>query len=548
MIEYMDNTIKFTVGTAFAALFILLGPIGYCDSEELKVYDIGDRKQIFIDHRFIEHSEGILLRVNPPVKRSEPVLWAEKPWEAFTYAFHSIVEDREEGIYKMWYATFDDDQWGEVDMTGDAVAGVGLTKTSICYATSRDGLHWEKPELGLVEYMGSKKNNIVLDRGFNMKTMSVFKDPHAPSDQRYKMIYDEPSEDEGFAVNYNDKRVATSADGLRWNFPNKTNLTLHVDTQHIGYWDEKINKYVVYIRVMVNKDGTPTVPFVEPIESNPPVVAPKILRPIRALGRLEMDDITAPWPVENLKMILAADEYDPDESDIYHHGPYPYPFADDAYFLFPLTYQHFREDESSVRNDGLNDVQFTASRDGIHWMRYDRQPYLRRGLPGEPDAGDIHCTGYTIRKGNYLYQYYTNWPYSHGGFRRLSEEERKNKSNNWGQKQIRVAIQRLDGFVSADASYTGGWLITPQLNFEGNRLELNVDVSAMGEVRVEIQDADGKPIPGYGLEDCDRVLYNDVSYTVSWNENSDISALAGRPVRLKVAMTSAKLYAFQFQK
>lgn len=537
---------KIIIRTAFLALFLLLGLQGYCDSEESKVLNIGDRKQLFIDHRFIDQSEGITLKVNPPVKRQEPVLWAEKPWEAFTFAYHSIIEDKEEGIYKMWYTSIDGDQWGEGDKKG---------KVLVNYALSKDGLHWEKPDLGLVKYDGSTKNNIILDRGFSMKTMSVFKDLHAPRTKRYKMIYDEHYEDPSggnssavnFAVNYHDKRVATSADGLRWNFPDQPNLTLHVDTQHIGFWDEKINKYVVYIRVLVNEDGTPSVPFVESIESNPPVVAPKMLRPIRALGRIEMDDITAPWPVENLKMVLAADEFDPEESDIYTHGPYKYPYADDAYFLFPMVYQHFREGESPVRNDGLNDNQFVASRDGIHFMRYDRQSYLRRGLRGEVDSGQIMTMGNTIRKGNYLYQYYLNWPWTHGGFRRLSDEERADKSKSWGKKQFRVAVQRLDGFVSIDTSYTGGWILSPPIIFEGNRLELNIDVSAMGEARVEIQDVDGNTLPDYSLEDCNRLLFNDVAHPVSWKSGSDLTDLSGQPVRLKITMTSAKLYAFQFR-
>ena len=354
------------------------------------------------------------------------------------------------------------------------------------------------------------------------------------------MIYDETVE------GIHSKRVATSADGLRWRFSDQPHLMHHVDTQHIGLWDKRRGKYVVYIRTMVNPNGTPSMPFVEPIESNPPVVAPKLFRPVRAVGRIEMDDILQPWPIDNLRMILAADEHDPEGSDIYTHGPMAYPNADDAYFLFPMVYQHFRSGETTVGNDGLNDVQFAASRDGIHFMRYDRQPYLRRGLRGEPDGGQIMTMGYAVRKGDYIYHYYTNWPWTHGGFRRLSDAERQDHSTTWGKVQIRVAVQRLDGFVSADASYDGGWLITPPLTFRGKRLELNIDPSALGHARVEIQGTDGKALPGYDLDDCDRVVFNDVAHPVRWKGNPDVSPWAGRPIRLKIAMTSAKLFAFQF--
>ena len=243
--------------------------------------------------------------------------------------------------------------------------------------------------------------------------------------------------------------------------------------------------------------------------------------------------------------MLTADEHDPPDSDIYHHLVYPFPFAQDAYFMFPFTYQHFRPEESEVKNDGVNDTQFCASRDGIHWMRYDREPYLRRGLPGEPDCGLIHATPFVIRKGNYLYHYYGASPWTHGGFRRLSLQDRLNHSN-WGRMYHGVSIQRLDGFVSADVGPGGGWLRTPALKFAGEQLEINVDVSAMGELRVELQDEQGRPLPGFGLAESDRVLVNDVAHVVKWKGKSDLSTLAGRPVRMRFAIRSAKLYAFQF--
>jgi hypothetical protein len=82
--------------------------------------------------------------------------------------------------------------------------------------------------------------------------------------------------------------------------------------------------------------------------------------------------------------------------------------------------------------------------------------------------------------------------------------------------------------------------------FRGKRLEVNIDVAAMGEARVEIQDAQGKPIPGFTLDQCRRILVNDVAHTVHWGQRADVASLAGKPVRLKIAMRSAKLFAFQF--
>ena len=109
-----------------------------------------------------------------------------------------------------------------------------------------------------------------------------------------------------------------------------------------------------------------------------------------------------------------------------------------------------------------------------------------------------------------------------------------------------VARQRLDGFVSADADYTGGWLTTPLITFNGRELTLNVDVAAMGEAQVEIQGGGGLPIPGFSASECDHVMANDVAHKVSWNSNRNVHGLAGRLVRLKIVMRAAKLFAFQF--
>ncbi|MBI3921580.1 MAG: hypothetical protein HY318_09205 [Armatimonadetes bacterium] len=477
---------------------------------------VGAQKQLFIDHRFIESSENITLVLNPPVKRPEPVLRSDKPWDAFRLIWFSVAEDQ--GMLKMWYQAFDNDQWGG-------------GRSRLCYSISRDGINWEKPRLGLVEFNGSRDNNILRDNTVNG---SVLIDPHGPPEQRYKLLFSKFPPEGQFDI-----YVATSADGIHWNEPKSPVLRGGPDTQHTAFWDTRLNKYVVFLRV-----SAPTTVGGDPAS----VWATRIMRPGRAVGRIDLDDILAPWPAEKIQMVLAGDELDPEDSDIYTHPPYQYPFAADAYLMFPLTYQHFRAGETPVGNDGVNDTQLAVSRDGIHWMRSDRRPYVPRGLPGEPDCGMTQTTCYMFRKGNYLYHYYAGWPYTHGGFRRLTPEERADPAISWGRQHYGLLIQRLDGFMSADAPYTGGWLVTPPVVFDGNRLELNIDVAAMGLARVEIQDEQGKPIPGYSLEECDRILFNDVAYTVKWRGKSEVSSVAGKPVRLKFFLRSAKLYAFQFRR
>ncbi len=299
---------------------------------------------------------------------------------------------------------------------------------------------------------------------------------------------------------------------------------LKPDTPKQVYWDARIGRYVAWLKLMVADDGTPMFPFVDPVDSDPPVIAPRLLRPGRSIGRIEVDDLTAPWPEENIRTVLAADEHDPVDSDIYHHDVLPYAEADDAYFMFPMTYQHFGEGETTVRNDGLNDAQFAASRDSIHWMRYDRRPYVGRGLPGTFDGGTIHASPAHLRRGDRFLQMYTGSPWTHGGFRALSDEERRARGYGNG-----LVEQRLDGFVSADAAYTGGTRVTPPLRFAGKRLELNIDVAAMGQAKVDVQDEAGRPLPGFEPSRCRRVIVNDVRHAVSWDGSPSLgSHAAGR--------------------
>jgi len=88
----------------------------------------------------------------------------------------------------------------------------GARELRACYAVSRDGVHWEKPNLGLVEYNGSKENNIVdlLEGRCNLSLMPMIYDPEDPDpNRRFKVAFESSRHD--FRVS-----VAYSPDGLRW--------------------------------------------------------------------------------------------------------------------------------------------------------------------------------------------------------------------------------------------------------------------------------------------------------------------------------------------
>ncbi|MDB6167209.1 MAG: hypothetical protein JWM88_73, partial [Verrucomicrobia bacterium] len=105
---------------------------------------------------------------------------------------------------------------------------------------------------------------------------------------------------------------------------------------------------------------------------------------------------------------------------------------------------------------------------------------------------------------------------------------------------------RTDGFVSVNAGYAGGTMLTAPFTYTGDHLELNFATSGAGEIRVELQDDAGQPLPGFTLADCDLLIGDRIARTVSWHGQQSVARYMNKPVRLKFQMMDADLYAFGF--
>jgi len=470
----------------------------------MKPIFVGDYKQLFIDDLLIDYSENVFIRINPPLKTG-PVLFANKPWEGHRIGAYGTVLD-DNGIYKIWYDSIDND--GNIFH---------------CYAVSRDGIHWEKPSLGLVEYKGNRSNNILPLPPCG----TVFIDPVAPREQRYKYVTFGHGH-KGYLKKYG-VTIWWSSDGLKWNQCKEYALPLNPDTQNQAFWDDRIKKYVAYLRAW---------------------------NPLRCIARVEVKDILKPWPYNprpdksydipekfptlttELPIVFKYDEYDPENSDHYNPCVIKYPYARDIYFMFPSAYLHFPEPPiGRYRNDGRLEIQLATSRDGIHWNRLNRETYIRLGRDDELDSGQIYMLVGMIRRGNEIWMYYSGYNYTHGAY---SVEKMRYKG------AIFRVVQRLDGFTSLDSGYKIGRITTKPLIFKGNKLMLNADTSATGWIKVEIQDEDGRPFKEYSLDACDTIHSNSVFIRVSWNNRHDLSKLQNQPIRLHFTMRNTKLYSFQF--
>ena len=450
--------------------------------------NIGSRKQLFIDHSLIAAAHDVALTMNPPRKTGESCIVSDRPWEGHRVGgYTSVAED--DGIYKMWY---------------DAIASDG--SRWLCYATSEDGVHWEKPSLGLVEFGGTKETNILFPpQKTPFEPGCVFKDtnPDCPPEQRYKAVVTyHPTKDQTGTW------ALVSPDGLRFSPLGDGPCFRASDTGNIAFWDEAIGRYVGYVRMW---------------------------QPMRKVGRCEFDDF-ARWGQE--RTVFGYDALDGDRVDYYTNAALKYPYAANAYFIFPSLYFHLPEPpEGKFRNDGPLDIRMAVSRDGNTWTQPSRKPFVPRAVEGTFDDSALYMLHGLLRQGPELWMYYIGKDFTHGAYD-VAKDRRKGV--------ISRLVLRLDGFVSADSSYTGGTLATAPVVFEGSRLELNYEAGVGGHVQVELRGADGAAIGGFSLGEADPLRGNSVQATVTWKGSSDVSALAGKPVTLHFVMRDAKLYAFQF--
>jgi len=505
--------------------------------------DIGSRRQLFIDDRFIESQTGITLRMNPPVKVG-PALLQETELEARGLGFVTVLEAG--GRYLMYYR-------------GSAAPDAPVAKPQhhqdevrqplMCLATSDDGVSWRREKVGLHEVNGSTDNNVVM-RGCEG---IVFIDPNATNDcpfwwfgiirsnttsweQARGAVYGWSPQKEGGLY------LMCSRDGVQWERVPDAAVPFLCDTHNQCFCDTRLNKYVAYVRGWH--------PQGQPGDRG------------RTVCRTETDALLdLPWPHQQtqfssrgphglfgnvrdeLPIVMQADELDPPGTDLYTPAVHQYPYADDAYFSFTSPYRHYdgfdshgRDTRGTRVNTGLVEIACAVSRDGVAWHRF-REPYVRPGLIGQLDGGSMYMGSGMMRKGDELWQYYTGNAHAHDTGAIVEGEP---------HAMIGRLVQRLDGFASADAGPKGGELSTPVLTFAGDRLLLNIDCGALGEAWVELLDEAGRPIPGHTMDEAVSVDRNGTAQEVWWQDGPDVSKIAGRRIRLRFRMRSAKLYAFEF--
>ena len=504
--------------------------------------DVGSSKQLFVDEMFVESSTGVELVMNPPYQSAEPVLTMDEPWEGSgtNFGIYSSVLKEDDGRIRIWYHV----------NKGDEASN--LEQAYVGYAESADGIHFTKPKLNLIEDDGSTANNIVIPS--KIGGSSVWIDPNAPPEERYKnqsKVYN-PEVSMQFHMH-------SSPDGIDWKFLRRIQLELGGgwDTQSIIFWDPAIGRYVLYTRHwFAKRHGT--------AEGN---------LNYRTVRRLESDDLVK-W--ENQSIVMWPDEMDlatyetsvpllpegPDQPygrvpmDYYGASIFKYPDADGMYVMMANANWYWFEREpvvTTIRDDldverqetrrlsgpSRFDARLAVSRDGKSFHRCGgRKPFMSPGPEGSFSSRMIWAMPNPVRMGDELWIYYSGTNRDHDS---IVDPAADGLLSGIGR-----AIMRLDGFVSADADYGGGEIVTPPIRFEGERLKLNLDTGGGGSVLVELRGQDGRPVKGYTEKEASFICGNSVRMPVCWGEKQDVSELSGKPIRIRFVMRDCKLYAFQF--
>jgi len=499
--------------------------LGWAD-EKANVIDIGSRRELFVDQHLIERLDGVRLVLHRP-QAQEVTLSLDKPWEKLGPGYVAVLQDGDR--YRMYYRALPD---GE---------GKDEQRQVTCVVESQDGIHWTRPKLGLYESGGSKDNNICW-RGAISHNVTPFVDtnPDCPADQKYKAVG-------GVKWTTGGLWALASPDGLHWRklFDKPLPLTGNFDSQNVVFWDSKIGQYRGFWRDHRHND--PKIPDGRDVKMS----TSKNFVDWSEQVWLDYEpgrDGTAHRPEDNQSA-----------SQFYTNGVQPYYRAPHILLGFPLRYIDRgwtastdslpdRRRRRELADEGIGggrptrlgtaitDTLFMASRDGrqFHvWPEAIIPPGIQRSGSWFYGSG-FKAIG-MVETPSKL----------DSAVRELSVFVSENARQNTPQR-LRRHTFRLDGFASLNASLTGGTAVTKPLVFQGDRLEINFSTSAGGSLRVEIQDADGKAVPGFAMDDCNLQYGDQIDRVVSWKSGADVSQLAGEPVRVRFELKDADLYSFHF--
>jgi len=475
-----------------SVLFFFSALVGILYAGSGDIRNLSSRRELFVDDFLIDSLKNTRFVLHPP--HDEGVaFYFDKSWEGAFSGYNTILQDGDQ--YLAYYR-------------GLPEVGQSEATATTCVAISKDGIHWEKPELDLFPVPGSPKNNIVLkDAGEVTHNFCPFIDtrPGVPAAEKFKAL---GGTEKSGLIAY------ASADGFRWHkLQEKPVFTQGMfDSQNVAFWSAHENSYVLYFRTWT---GTGYHGF-------------------RTVSRTTSPDFL------NWSPPVAMRYGDTPQEHIYIHQTHAYFRAPHIYVAIAARFMPGRQviSDAQALELEVNPKYFKDCSDGVLMTSRGGNTYSRTFMEAFIRPG-IGLQNWVSR---------TNYP-ALGVVQTGKNEMSVYVGQDYAQDtaHLRRYSLRIDGFISVNAPYVGGELLTRPLIFEGKQLFLNYATSAPGEILVEILDESGRPLPGFSLADSVPVIGNEIDRAASWKSGSDVSGLAGKPIRLRFVMKDADLFAIQFK-
>jgi hypothetical protein len=501
---------------SIAALAVLVSCLRANAAEDLA----SKQKNLFVDDVQIESMEKVTRTLHVPARAEEnPVLTPDLPWEgSIILQPGAVIYDEDEHIFKMWYNSF-------------ATASKPDIQQLLLYATSIDGIHWERPQLNIVEFHGSKANNAFLS--WCSWNHSVIKDDSDPdASRRYKLAYWnwKIAGKEGVWV-------AFSPDGIHWSvYENNPVIPMAASGDTFSVMqDPNSREFWMYHK--------------SAISSQPASVFGGAS--LRKVARVVSKDFVH-WRDDEL--VLEPDTLDQPDTEFYGLSPFAY---GNQYLGFLWVFHTYSQQI---------DMQLVSSRDGVTWDRSAHRRiflplgFVRNGYNGRGfDSEMIMSVAPPAVNDGKLWIYYTGFNVKHNSTQ--SEEVLDDRYLG----QIGLATLPMDGFVSLDAT-SKGQVVMKQTLIQGAEFHLVALTRAFrdashayskdwgdlygdvangeGEVRVELEGEDGKAIAGFSAQDCDPIKGSIEDHTVTWAGKGDLSSLHGRHVKIKFILENASIFSY----
>ncbi|MCG7851216.1 MAG: hypothetical protein MIO92_01705 [Methanosarcinaceae archaeon] len=489
-------------------------PVPYLDNvPDVIPIDVG--RQLFVDDFLIEKSTMKRSFYTPEYHKQNPVIKPDKPWENKSVGWFAApfsggaFYDPADSLFKMWY-------------TGGYLA-------STCYATSKDGINWEKPELDV------KGTNIVLEpvtegrRRVDTTTVWLDYDTNDPK-ERFKYFATEA--DKGWRLTYR-----TSADGIQWSEPKAKEKIPGDRTTALYNPFRKV--WVLSQRTSGRRRSYLEAP-----------TAAKLMEGITPNASKEIDGVETPFVEEKTVDWTHADDLDPRHTDPKYADikPQLYNFDAGPYESLMIGLCSVWQGPSNGACDELglqkrNDILLGFSRDGFHYDRPCRERFI--SCTWDEDNwryGNVQSVaGGCLVVGDKLYFYFSGRSKPE---RRMYDTDTIKSSGGWdADAATGLAILRRDGFASMDAAGKTETLTTRPVTFKGKYLFVNADCPK-GELKVEVLDEDGNVIEPFTVKNCKSISSDKTLVKVKWKKGKDLADLAGKPVRFRFHLTNGSLYSF----